>query len=114
LERDEKDRYDGIVSYGIGKALQVSSSMIGYGMIDVSAHTEASRWRIRPHFGLRSDAGRLRTLIFAGVESEGYNEEFTEVWGGKAQYQLNDRQALHLEVSNERASRVMIGSIWFW
>ena len=83
-------------------------------MMDLAAHTNSPHARVRPHFGLRVASDILKMLAFYGAESRGYDGEFKKVWGGKLQYQLNNRFAIFGEISNETATRSTVGLSWNW
>ena len=112
--RNGEDSYDGILSFGAGKAWKWNETITGYGMVDFAAHSLSPFVRSRPHLGLKFDWGELRTWLYFGTESVNYKAEFSEIWGGKMQYQLNDRYAIHLELSNENATRASAGLNWYW
>ena len=112
--RNGEDSYDGILSFGAGKAWKWNETITGYGMVDFAAHSLSPFVRVRPHLGLKFDLGELRTWLYFGTESVNYKAEFSEIWGGKMQYQLNDRYAIHLELSNENATRASAGLNWYW
>jgi len=114
IEEDGENRYDGIVSFGAGHAWLWNDAIIGYGMLDVAGHTLDPFVRLRPHLGLKFDLGELRTWVYSGAESVNYEWKFHEIWGGKMQYQLTDRYAIHLEVSNEKATRTSLALNWYW
>mgnify|MGYP001612193450 FL=1 len=114
IERNGEDYYDGILSFGAGKAWKWNEIITGYGMVDLAAHSLSPFVRVRPHLGLKFDLGELRTWLYFGAESVSYKAEFFEIWGGKMQYQLNDRYAIHFELSNENATRASAGLNWYW
>lgn len=114
IERKGKYRYDGVADYGIGYARQWNKNIIGFGMVDVVAHTISPFIRLRPHLDLKFDWGEMRTRLYFGAESVNYNVELRDVWGGKIQYQLNDRYAVHAEFSNENSKRVSLGVTSYW
>lgn len=114
IERKGKYRYDGVADYGVGYARQWNKNIIGFGMVDVVAHTISPFIRLRPHLDLKFDWGEMRTHLYFGAESVHYNIELRDVWGGKIQYQLNDRYAINLEFSNENSKRVSVGITSYW
>ncbi len=114
IEHNGKYRYDGVADYGVGYARQLNKNIIGFGMVDVVAHTISPYIRLRPHLDLRFDLGEMRTHLYFGAESVHYNIELRDVWGGKVQYQLNDRYAINFEFSNENSKRVSVGMTSYW
>lgn len=114
IERDEEYFYDGVASFGAGYARKWNQIITSYGMIDVAAHTQSPYVRLRPHFGLQAGFGKLRTWLYGGVESADYDGEFRDILGGKIQYQLNDRNSIYLEVSNENATRATFSWNRYW
>jgi len=113
LEKDGKDFYDGVMSFGAGYAWKWNKNITGYGMTDISAHTLFPYARLRPHFGLRFDWGKTRAWFYLGAESISYNQ-FSEVFGGKIQYQLTVRYAFYAEFSNEKSAQSFIGFKWYY
>lgn len=114
VEGRGEERYDGVVSFGAGQAWKLNETTIGYGMVDFAAHTFSPFVRTRPHLGLKFDLGDLRTWLYFGYESVDYDVRFRDVWGGKIQYNLTDRYAVHAEFSNEIATRASVGLNWYW
>ena len=118
IEHKGKYRYDGVADYGVGYARQLNKNIIGFGMVDVVAHTISPFVRLRPHLDLRFEWGEMRTHLYFGGESVHYNIELRNVWGGKIQYQLNDQYAVHFEFSNEfsneNSKRVSLGITSYW
>ncbi len=114
IKEEDRDHYDGVVSFGAGQAWQLNETTIGYGMVDFAAHTFSPFVRTRPHLGLKFDLGDLRTWLYFGYESVDYDVRFRDVWGGKIQYNLTDRYAVHAEFSNEIATRASVGLNWYW
>lgn len=113
-DHKEDDRYDGVVSFGVGRAAKWRGTVTTYGLVDVAGHTLDPYVRLRPHAGLVFDWGATRAWLYAGVESTDYNLEFSEVWGGKIQRKLTDRSAVYVEVSNEDTKRAAVGMNWYW
>ena len=109
-----EDRYDGIGSFGIGRAWKANGNIAYYGMVDFAGHTISPYVRLRPHLGFKFDGGGCRAWLYIGAGSTGYGGKFREIWGGKIQYQLSNRIAIHIEVSNERATRTLVGLNWYW
>ena len=83
-------------------------------MVDAAAHTLEPYARIRPHAGITLDAGRLKTHLYAGVETENYEFKTREIWSGQVQYQMTGRSAFKIEASNEQAGRYLAGFNYFW
>lgn len=109
-----KDRYDGVASFGVGRALQFNDQVLGYLMVDMAGHSIAPYGRLRPHVALRFDWGGTKSWIYGGAESQDYRGDFHEIWGGKLQYQLDDQYALYLDIANEKATRFSLGLNWNW
>jgi hypothetical protein len=101
------------VSFGAGYAWKWHENIISYGIADISAHTLSPFVRLRPHLGLGFDWGKTRAWFYLGTESVSYNK-FSDVWGGKIQYQLTDRYAFYAEFSNEKATHSYVGLKWYW
>ena len=113
VEKQGKYLYDGVVSFGAGYAWKWNENIITYGIADIAAHTLSPYVRLRPHLGLRFDWGKTRAWFYLGTESVSYNK-FSEIWGGKIQYQLTDRYAFYAEFSNEKATQSSVGLKWYW
>lgn len=114
VDRFEKEgKYDGVMSFGAGYAFQWNKNITSYGMTDIAAHTLSPYVRLRPHLGLKFDWGKTRAWFYLGTESVNYNK-FSDVWGGKIQYQLTDRYAFYAEFSNEKATPNSVGIKWYW
>lgn len=109
------ERYDGIAALGFGKAWQsYDSPLIFYGMVDGAVHSLESYFRARPHVGARIDAGNFKAWLYGGIETDTTQGTIRDIWGGKAQYQISGRNALQIEVSNERATRYSAGLNWYF
>lgn len=111
---DGKDRYDALLALGFGRATQLNESILLYGMLDGALHSVASSARLRPHIGLRLDGGAAKAWIYGGAQTEGEISGWSEIWGGKGQYQTSDRSAVYTEISNEQATRYTVGMSWFF
>ena len=105
----EKPAYDGAASFGVGYAKSWHPRIIGYAMADLAVHTLAPHARLRPHVGLSAQLAGIRTWAYVGTESVGYRGRFRAVWGGKLEVSLTERLALQAELSNERATRAVLG-----
>lgn len=114
VEDDKKDRYDGVGSFGAGRAWKWDDRITGYGMVDFAAHSLDPYVRLRPHLGLRFDLGSMKIWVYGGAETVNYRAELEEVWGGKMQYPLTSRCAVQAEISNEKATQAMVGLNWYW
>jgi len=113
IEKEGKYLYDGVASFGAGYAWKWNENMISYGIADISAHALSPLVRLRPQLGLRFDWGKTRAWFYLGTESVS-DHKFSEVWGGKIQYQLTARYAFFAEFSNETATHSSIGFKWYW
>lgn len=109
IKKNGRDYYDGVASFGVGHAWKWNKAITAYGMVDLAAHTIDPYVRLRPHVNLRCDLGAMRAWLYFGAESVAYDAEFRDVWGGKMQYQVNDRYAIHAEFSNADATRASVG-----
>ena len=109
LKENEGNRYDGIVSFGVGRAKQWNETITSYGLVDFAAHTLDPYVRLRPHFGLKFDFGKTQAWGYFGAETVNYRAGLRGVWGGKLQYQWNERYSLRAEFSSENATRVSVG-----
>jgi hypothetical protein len=114
IVENSEHRYDGVVSFGAGRAWKWNETIICYGMVDLAAHTLSPFVRARPHLGLIFNFGKLRTWLYFGAESVDYDPEFHDVWGGKIHYRLTDQYAVQIEFSNEMATRTSVGLNWYW
>lgn len=114
IEENGKDRYDGVIRFGPGYAQKLKETVLGYGMVDLAGHAQSPFVRLRPHLGLKFDWGATQAWIYSGAESVDYKGAFRYVGGGKIQFPLTDRAAVHVEFSNEKATRASLGLIWFW
>jgi hypothetical protein len=114
VDDQDKDRHDGILSFGIGYAWQLNSAATVYGMASLAGHTIATPLQLRPHVGLRFQMGSLKTWVYGGAESVNSNFEFSEIWGGKINYHINDRYAVQAEFSNETSTELSIGFCSYW
>ncbi len=109
VEVNEGDAYDGVASFGAGHAWKWNEMITSYGLVDFAAHTLDPYVRLRPHFGLKFDFGKMQVWGSLGAETVDYRANLRDVWGGKLQYQWNERYSLRAEFSNENATRVSIG-----
>lgn len=109
VDNAEKTAYDGAASIGVGYAKSWHPGIIGYAMADLAVHTLSPHARLRPHLGLSAHLAGLRTWAYVGPESVGYRGRFRAVWGGKLEVSLTERLALQAELSNERATRAVLG-----
>lgn len=87
---------------------------MGYGIVSLAGHTFSPNVRVKPTLGLRCDFGIVRMLMYGGAESLSYDGRFRDVWGGKMQYQLNNKYAIYAEVSNENAMLFSVGLNSYW
>lgn len=109
LRENERNRYDGVFSFGAGRAKQWNKTITTYGLVAAAAHTLDPFVRLRPHLGLKLDLGKVQAWGYLGAETTDYRPNLRDVWGGKLQYQLNDRYSFRVEVTNEKATRVSAG-----
>ncbi len=109
VEGNQGDHYDGIASFGAGRARKWNETVTSYGIVDVAVHTLGTYLRLRPHLGLKLNLGMTQSWLYFGEESLNYVPEFSEVWGGKVQYRLNDRYAFYIEFSNENTALASAG-----
>lgn len=103
VDNGNKPAYDGAASFGVGYAKPLRRGIIGYAMADLAVHT------LSPHARLRAHLAGLRAWAYVGTESVGYRGRFGAVWGGKLEFSLTERLALQAELSNERATRAVLG-----
>jgi len=108
------DAYDGVFSFGVGSAKNLSSRFIGYIMIDAAAHTLEPYARLRPHAGISFEAGKFKAHAYAGAETSDNDFKMQEIYSGQMQYQLTYRSAFKIEASNERAARYSAGLSYYW
>lgn len=109
VEVNEGDEYDGVASFGAGRAWKWNGTITSYGLVEAAAHTLDPYVRLRPHLGLKFDFGKTQAWGYLGAETVNYRAGVRDVWGGKLQYQWNERYSLRAEFSNENATRVSIG-----
>ena len=109
VDDGEKPAYDGAARVGVGYAKSSQWGIIGYVMVDLAVHTLSPHARLRPHLGLSAHLAGLRTWAYVGTESVGYRGRFRAMWGGKLEVSLTERLALQAELSNERATRAVLG-----
>ena len=109
-----ENRYDGLASFGVGRAWKYKDMATIYGLIDFSGHSLAPNVRGRPYLGLRLDFGLLRFSGYEGVESSDYKGDFRNIYGLKLQYQLSQQLAVHVEMTNEIATKTVLGLDWYW
>ena len=109
VEVNERDGYDGVASFGAGRAWKWNEPITSYGLVEAATHTLDPYVRLRPHFGLKFDLGKTQVWGYLGAETVNYRAGLRGVWGGKLQYQWNERYSLRAEFSNENATRVSVG-----
>jgi hypothetical protein len=114
VDRYVDTEYDGLLTFGAGKAWRLSPYLLGYGMLDLGAHTLATNARMRPHLGLRADFGTVKLWGFGGAESDGYEGDFQDVWGAKIQLQTAQHSSINFEASSEVATRFSLGLNWYF
>lgn len=113
-KEDDADRYDGVASFGVGRAHKWNETLTLYGMVDLAGHSLFPNIRLRPHLGMRWDFGRLRAWLYFGWQTSSYEGDISDVWGGKVQYSLGNRSSVHTEFSSEKAARASVGWNWYW
>lgn len=112
-DRGEK-HLDGTASFGAGRTWKPTKIFTGYGIVDLAAHTRSSSLRLRPHLGMIFCLEAMRGWLYYGAESVNYDGEFRDIWGGQIQYQLLNKYAINVEVSNEKATFASVGLNWHW
>jgi hypothetical protein len=111
---EDKSKYDGLFSFGAGRAWKLNNTIIFYAMTDVSAHTIQSHARLRPHVGIIAGKGSVRSWWYAGVETNNYNGDFDAIWGGQVQCKLSVQFALFLSIANDKTRKTSIEFRWYW
>jgi len=114
IEEGDSIVYDAIGSYGSGKAVKWNEHFTGYVMLEAAGHGRTPHARLRPHVGLVSGFNKLRIWLYGGGINKDYDFRMKEVWGGKVQYQITDRQAFIVEANNEKATRFTAGINWYF
>ena len=107
-------RYDGLWSFGVGKAWSAHGSGVIYVMTDMAVHTTTPYVRLRPHLAYYADFEGLKMLGFVGVENWDKADKFEPVWGTEVQYQLTDSMAAHVKYVSEATSKGSAELRWFW
>ncbi len=114
MDRNNKNFYDGVGAFGLGRATKLNDNLTPYVMIDLAGHTLAPYARLRPHLGFKIDYAHAHALIYGGAETNNYTGGLRNIWGGKIQYQLNKNTAIHLDINNEKATTSTLGLRWYW
>jgi hypothetical protein len=55
IKENEKNQYDGVLSFGAGQAWKCNENIMSYAIVDLAGHTLSSYARVRPHLGVRCD-----------------------------------------------------------
>lgn len=106
-------RYNGVLSFGMGRAWQLTKDLIGYAMVPITLNTVSDPVRLRPHLALRYGIGNFTVWMFGGIEST-FNEYAPYgIYGGKINYQINEHCAVHSEFSKESFEKISIGLSWY-
>lgn len=114
VPNDNENQYNGVISFGVGRAMKLAKNLIGYGMIPITVNTLSDPVRLRPHLGLRYGIGNMSAWIFTGVESTVSEYTPHDIWGGKIHYQINERYAVFSEISSEPDGKISIGLSRYW
>lgn len=113
-EPNDTFRYDGIFSFGAGRAWKLNNSALFYAITEASAHTISPHARLRPHVGMAVGNDLIKSWWYAGAESIDYNGAFNAIWGGQFQYNIAAQFAAFLEVSKEKTTKVSFELRTYW
>lgn len=112
--RTEQNKYDGIFSFGTGRAWKLNDTVKFYAMADASIHTVSPHARLRPHIGVIAGKGFMKSRWYLGAESMDYDGDFDLIWGGQIQGKLSDQVSVFLELSKKKAAKTSLELRWYW
>jgi len=110
----KRNRYDVVAKAGMGKTWQTANSMALFVMGDVSAHSVFPHLRFKPHVGMYSDWGKLKSLWYLGVENIKLADKFEPVWGGEIQYFVAEQASLVLKLEEKKSKQGFLELRTFW
>ncbi|MDQ6980092.1 MAG: DUF4105 domain-containing protein [Ghiorsea sp.] len=108
------NQYDGVVAFGAGKTWSVDDTLAFYGMVDVSLHSLQSHLRLRPHLGMYSDLGQVKSLWYVGAENINNKQTYQWVWGGELSYFVASQTAVSLSYQRQETRKASLEARWFW
>ncbi len=106
--------YDGLFSFGIGKAWGIGDKMTIYAMTDMAIHSRDSFIRLRPHVAYYADTEALKLLWRIGVENFNEPQRFEMIWDGELEYQLSKQTALFFKYEEGKIRKASTELRWFW
>jgi len=89
--------YDGVFSFGAGKAWKASPRLTGFGLLNLDVHTRGTLARVGPELRLLADLGSLRATAGLDLMSTGYAGQLHWRGNWRLLYRLSERQSLEAE-----------------
>jgi hypothetical protein len=93
----EGDAYDGVASFGAGRAWKGSRRVTGFGLVNIEVHTHGSFARVRPEFRVLYDGGNLRATVGLDLISTGYAGDLRRRSSWRLLYRLGQNRSLETE-----------------
>jgi len=110
----KRNKYDVTARFGAGKTWQTSASMAWFAMGNVSLHSVFPHLRIRPHLGVYTDWGSLKSLWYFGVENNKTADKFEQVWGGEIQYHVAEQASVVFKYKDDKFRQASLEMRTFW
>ncbi len=89
--------YDGVASFGAGRALKVGRRVTGIGLVNLEAHTQGTIARIRPEFRVLFHGGNLRATVGLDLISTGYAGDLRRRSSWRFLYRLSPNRSIEVE-----------------
>lgn len=105
IRRDGREHFDGLASFGVGRAAQWNDTLTAYAMVDGSVQTGPSPVSVEPNLGVTAGIGRWKSWVQTGARYEVNVERWRHRLHAEARYQLAQHQALVLELTSDAETR---------
>jgi hypothetical protein len=89
--------YDGVLSFGVGKAWQTSRRVTSFGLLNLEVHTRGTLARVRPELRLLFNLNSLRATVGLDLMSSGYGGDLRGRSSWRILYRLGERQSMEAE-----------------
>ena len=89
--------YNGIASFGAGRAWRVGRRLTGSALANLEIHTRDTRARVRPQLQIFYRGNKIRTAIGVDVINEGYVGNFRMRGSGRVLYRLGRNHSIAAE-----------------
>lgn len=89
--------YDGVVSFGAGRAQKVNRRITGFGLVNFEVHSRGTLARIRPEFRVLYNRDKLRTTVGLDLMSTGYAGDLRRRGSWRVLYRLGQNWSIDTE-----------------